>query len=227
MDKQQLTGAAFVDLKKTFDLVDHHCLLHKLQHYGVRGRSLTWFRNYLTIRSQRVQYGKELSSSLPLDFGVPQGSLLGPLLPVIYINDLPKCLMHWEINMYADDTVIYYTGSHVHALLTVIITTICIFNYYIFSPGPPWMSASLLNGPPWQNKVYLTLPYHSTRPRISTLCAKNHNLRHGEFTTFCSERHKRGSSTDILNIPSAVSRNVFNLLISRPIEIVHVNLYNM
>ena len=227
MDKQQLTGAAFVDLKKTFDLVDHHCLLHKLQHYGVRGRSLTWFRNYLTIRSQRVQYGKELSSSLPLDFGVPQGSLLGPLLSVIYINDLPKCLMHWEINMYADDTVIYYTGSHVHALLTVIITTICIFNYYIFSPGPPWISASLLNGPPWQNKVYLTLPYHSTRPRISTLCAKNHKLCHGEFTTFCSERDKRGSSTDILNIPSAVSRNVFDLLISRPIEIVHVNLYNM
>ena len=116
MDKQQLTGAAFIDLKKAFDLVDHHCLLHKLQHYGVRGRSLTWFRNYLTIRSQKVQYGKELSSSLPLDFGVPQGSLLGPLLFVIYINDLPKCLMHSEISMYADDTVIYYTGSHVNVI---------------------------------------------------------------------------------------------------------------
>lgn len=77
MDKQQLTGAAFIDLKKAFDLVDHHCLLHKLQHFGVRGHSLTWFRNYLTTRSQRVQYGKELSSSLPVDFGVPQGSLLG------------------------------------------------------------------------------------------------------------------------------------------------------
>ena len=47
MDKQQLTGAAFIDLKKAFDLVDHHCLLHKLQHYGVRGHSLPWFKNYI------------------------------------------------------------------------------------------------------------------------------------------------------------------------------------
>ena len=64
MDEQQLTGAAFIDLKKVFDLVDHHCLLHKLQHYGVRGRSPTWCRNYPTVRLQTVQYGKELSFSL-------------------------------------------------------------------------------------------------------------------------------------------------------------------
>ena len=116
MDKRQLTRAAFIDLKKAFDLVDHHCLIHKLQHYGVRGHSLTWFKNYLTTRSQRVQYGKELSSSLPIDFGIPQGSLLGPLQFVIYINDLPKCLMQSKISMYADDTVICYSGSHVNAI---------------------------------------------------------------------------------------------------------------
>lgn len=55
MDRQQLAGAAFVDLKKAIDLVDHHCPLHKLKHYGVRGCSLTWLRNYLTTRSQTVQ----------------------------------------------------------------------------------------------------------------------------------------------------------------------------
>ena len=58
MDKQQFTGAVFIDLKKAFDLVDYHCLLHKLEHYGVRRCSFTWFKNYLTTRSQRVQYGK-------------------------------------------------------------------------------------------------------------------------------------------------------------------------
>ena len=55
MDRQQLAGAAFVDLKKAIDLVDHLCPLHKLKHYGARGCSLTWFRNYLTTRSQTVQ----------------------------------------------------------------------------------------------------------------------------------------------------------------------------
>ena len=80
MDKQQMTGSVFIDLKKAFDLVDHKCLLHKLEHHGVRDRSLDWFQNYLTTRSQRVKYGKDLSPGLTLDFGVPQGSLLGPLL---------------------------------------------------------------------------------------------------------------------------------------------------
>ena len=82
MDKQELTGALVIDLKKAFDLVDHKCLLHKLEHYGVRGPSYNWFLDYLCTRSQRVKFGKELSSSLPLDYGVPQGSLLGPLRPL-------------------------------------------------------------------------------------------------------------------------------------------------
>ena len=80
MDRQMITGAVFIDLKKAFDLVDHKCLLFKLEHYGVRGSSLDWFRNYLTTRTQRVQFGNDMSSTRAVRFGVPQGSLLGPLL---------------------------------------------------------------------------------------------------------------------------------------------------
>ena len=99
-------------LKKAFDLVNCKCLLYKLEHYGVRGLSHSWFQNYLCARSQRVKF-KELSSSLPLNYGVPQGSILGHLLFMLYINDLPQCLVRSNISMYADDTVIYILRDRV------------------------------------------------------------------------------------------------------------------
>ena len=122
IDKQELTLAVFIDLKKAFDLVDHKCLLHKLEHYGVRGLNYDWFLDYLCTRPQRVKFGKELSSSLPLDYGVPQGSLVGPLLFVLYINDLPQCLLRSNISMtfYADDTVIYTKGLESDCIMTEI-----------------------------------------------------------------------------------------------------------
>ena len=82
MERQMTTGAVFIDLKKAFDLVDHECL----EHYGVRGGTLDWFQDYLTTQTQRVHFGKHLSSSQATHFGVPQGSILGPLPFVLYIK---------------------------------------------------------------------------------------------------------------------------------------------
>ena len=80
-----ITGAVFIGLKKAFELVYHECLLFKLEHYGVRGGSLDWFRNYLTTRTQTVQFANDRISTRVIHFGVPQGSILGSLLFVLYI----------------------------------------------------------------------------------------------------------------------------------------------
>ena len=111
MEQVRLCKAVFLDLTKAFDTVDHQILLSKLSAYGLSGNSLQWFSSYITDRKQRTCCGKEMSNELPVTQGMPQGNISGPLLFVIYINDLPSILECCCASLYADDTMIYCYDS--------------------------------------------------------------------------------------------------------------------
>ena len=105
-----------MDLKKAFDTVDHATLLGKLEHVGVRGTCLAWFGSYLDNRSQFVQIDDVMSERREIGFGVPQGSILGPLLFSLYINDITSSIKKSNIILYADDTAIFCRSSNIDSL---------------------------------------------------------------------------------------------------------------
>ena len=99
--------SVFIDLKKTFDCVPTNILLAKLQAYGIRGDYIKWFRSYLTDRTQYVNFNGEESAEHTLKFGVPQGSILGPLFFIIFVNDMFNVSNVLFNVLHADDTCIY------------------------------------------------------------------------------------------------------------------------
>ena len=108
----ELTGAIFIDLTKAFDLVDHYLLLDKLYSIGMSRNSLLWFNSYLHNRKQCVVIQGSASDLAVQERGVPQGSTLGPLLFSIFINDLPSIFKDCNVQLYADDTVIYTSNTN-------------------------------------------------------------------------------------------------------------------
>ena len=110
----------FIDLCKAFDTVNHSILLMKLEHYGIRDSALRWFESYLDKRLQFVCANGENSELRELSCGVPEGSVLGPLLFLIYINDLPNISNNLEMSLFADDTNIYYENESLAKLGSII-----------------------------------------------------------------------------------------------------------
>ena len=107
VDQRKFVHAVYIDLAKAFDSVSHPKLLHKLKAYGIAGKLLTWISAFLSNRSQRVKVGDSLYNPAEVLSGVPQGSVLGRILFLLYINDLPDEIRTCEIKMFADDVKIY------------------------------------------------------------------------------------------------------------------------
>ena len=106
----------FPDLQKAFDTVYHKIVVNKLEHYGVRGNVLDWFRSYICGRSQYVTVNGHVSDSLSITCGVRQGSVFGALLFLIYVNDLPSVSKILEFYLFADDTSIYFESDNLLTL---------------------------------------------------------------------------------------------------------------
>jgi hypothetical protein len=118
MDNGKINGVVFLDIKKAFDSINHRVLLNKMnEQFGIFGWEIKWFESYLMNRVQQCSINGKLSDKKRINCGVPQASILGPLLFLLYINDLPDCLRSTASCMYVDDTQIFSSSYDANELV--------------------------------------------------------------------------------------------------------------
>lgn len=137
MDKKHVTVSVFVDLQKAFDTLDHEILLSKLYKYGIRGIAHQWVKSYLKEREQFVEINNTKSKNCPITCGVPQGSVLGPVLFLLYVNDIANVSKLLKCILFADDTTLFYAGKNINDVLQVV--------EYEFGKIMRWFNANILS----------------------------------------------------------------------------------
>ena len=113
-DERKIVIGVFLDLSKVFDTLNQSILLNKLKHYGVRDKELSWFKSYFKDKKQRVKYKGFQSDVLNNGIGVAQGSILGPVMYIIYMNDIVKCSNVLNFTLYADDTCVCISDENLN-----------------------------------------------------------------------------------------------------------------
>lgn len=119
IDQRQLALGVFIDLKKAFDTISHSLLLNKLESIGITGTVYKMLQSYLSDRYQIVKMGTHQSSPQLLTCGVPQGSILGPLLFLLYVNNIHQAGLQGHLTLYADDTCLFYFGRNINDIMKV------------------------------------------------------------------------------------------------------------
>ena len=158
LDSSEFFFSLYLDLSKAFDTVNFEILLQKLDHYGIRGLGNQWMRSYLYNRCQRVDIDGQLSEPLIPICGVPQGSILGPLLFLIYINDLPNTSYLLNFRLFADDTKIYLANSSLPEIQEIISTELPKIS--------TWLNANKLSLNVKKTKFVLFKDPHKVEPFI-------------------------------------------------------------
>jgi len=196
LNPKKFSMSVFIDYRKAFDTINHEILLRKLEHYGIRGLALELMKSYLKNRQQAVKNHQMISSSRPILCGVPQGTIMGPLLFLIYINDVTSLSKLYEAILFADDTTLSFQNQHLLNLTNMVNAELIEFaewsfsnrlsmnveknNYMMFTtrPVPDVPSPIILNGChliPADDVIFLGVTIDSNlsfKIHISNVCSK-------------------------------------------------------
>ena len=172
---KKITILVLLDLSKAFDRINHYLLLGKRERIDASPSAIRWFKSYLSGRQQAVRIGSTLSSTLPINHGVPQGSILGPVLFSLYINDLPTVSKHCDIECYVDDSKQFLSFS-----LSELDNAVAKVNQDLKLMFK-WCCANYL----LINSTFITITscnFHSDGERIKTICYCNRSWHYVGYT---------------------------------------------